>query len=439
MGLVSLQAELRQQLKLSPRFLQSMEILRMNADELSEYLNRVSEENPVMEREDDATLQQEWADLRRRADWLDGGPSPLAYGEIGAADANLESLSAFLRDQLERLRLPGPLLALCGYLSELLDGDGYLEEADVQSVRELGVPPELLDEALRTLRGLEPAGIGAFNLSDRLCIQLERKDAPPYASEIARRFLPEVGQGRYGPICRALGLTRKEAEYAGKLIASLDPHPGRAFPSAEPVRYVRPDVFVIREGDALRATLNAYGLPRFTLSAYYERLLRESDDPATRDYLREKTRQARWILDSLERRGSTLQRCADALLERQRAFFMEETDALAPLKLTSLAESLSLHPSTVSRAVRGKYLQCRRGTYPLRYFFSPAVCGAETSRQSVKLRLLELIRCEDPRKPLSDGALCERLNREGAPLSRRTVTKYRLECGVPSSTARRKR
>ena len=105
------------------------------------------------------------------------------------------------------------------------------------------------------------------------------------------------------------------------------------------------------------------------------RLLREAPERDTQDYLREKMRQAKWLLDGLERRGSTLQRCADAILMAQHPFFSGESGELAPLKLAELAETLDLHVSTVSRATQGKYLQCRQGTYPLRYFFSRAVGG----------------------------------------------------------------
>ena len=440
--LVTLKTEVQQQLKLSPRLLQSMEILRMNTDELAEYLNRVSEENPVMEREETGALAREWEALRRRASWLEGvtAAGGVAAAERGAPDWETESLSAFLRDQLERLRLPKPLLALCEYFTELLDEEGYLEEADIESVRELGVPEGLIEEALRTLRGLEPAGIAVCSLAERLCMQIERRGgAPEYVTEIIRRFLPEVGKRHYGPICKALGLTKAQARTAAEMIAALEPYPARAFGRPEAARYVRPDLFVVRDGGGLRVIVNEYALPRFRVSADYEKLLRESDDAETREYLREKTRQAKWILDSLERRGNTLRRCAEALLERQRAFFMEERDALAPMKLTSLAEELSLHPSTVSRAVRGKYLQCRRGVYALRWFFSPAAGGAETSRQSVKLRLAELIRAENPRQPLSDRKLCELLCAHGAEISRRTVAKYRMECGIASAAARKER
>ena len=188
----------------------------------------------------------------------------------------------------------------------------------------------------------------------------------------------------------------------------------------------------------LQIVLNEYYLPRVFVSDYYARLLKESDEKETRSYLRQKMQQAKWLLDSLDRRGGTLRLCANAILETQLAFFNGQTDTLAPMNLSSLATALDLHPSTISRAIHGKYLQCRQGTYPLRYFFSRAIGAQGLSRQAVKHQLLLLVKNEDPKHPLSDQQLCELLAGGGAPIARRTVAKYRMELGIRSSTARKR-
>ncbi len=447
MSLISLKTDLRQELKLTPQLMQSMEVLQMNAQELLEYLGRVTEENPVLEQEDSADLRHSYEELRQKASWLDAGPSGATfahdestYPERGAVDREMESLSAFLIDQLERKRLPKPLLALTRYMAELVDEDGYLAAEDLNGLEDLKIPRTLIDQALETLQSLEPAGVGAGSLSECLLLQLARqKDIPPAVMDITARFLPELGKKHYGPICRALGLTVEEVQSAERIIATLDPKPGLAFQPSEPTAYVRPDVFIVELDGELKAVLNEYYLPRISVNDYYARLLRESDEKETREYLRQKMQQAKWLLNSLERRGGTLRQCADAILEAQRPFFSGETTTLAPMGLSALAVTLGVHPSTVSRAVRGKYLQCRQGTFPLRYFFSRAVSGPGTSRQAVKQKLAVLLRQEDPRHPLSDQQLCRLLEENGMPLARRTVTKYRLELGIGSSTARRQR
>ena len=447
MNLVSLKTELRQELKLTPQLLQSMEVLQMNSQELLDYLNKLSEENPTLELSDAPDLRASFAELRQKASWLDAGNFGSSFAheeepamEPGALDRELDSLSAFLCDQLERKRLPKPMLALTKYLAEMVDEDGYLAQEDLDGLAEMKIPQAMVDQALDLIQSLEPAGVGARNLSECLVLQLSRqKNAVPYAMDIAARFLTELSRRHYGPISKALGITATEIQAAEKAIAALDPHPGQAFQPAEPTVYARPDVFIVELEGELRVLLNEYYLPRISVNSYYSDLAKASDDPEARTYLKEKLRQTRWLLDSLERRGGTLRRCAQAILDTQRAFFEGATTELAPMSLSFLADMLELHPSTISRAVRDKYLQCRQGTYPLRYFFSRSVGRQGMSRQAVKQRLLLHLKDEDPAYPLSDQTLCRLLEEEGIPLARRTVAKYRMELGIGSSTARRNR
>ena len=447
MNLVSLKTELRQELKLTPQLLQSMEVLQMNSQELLDYLNKLSEENPTLELSDAPDLRASFAELRQKASWLDAGNFGSSFAheeepamEPGALDRELDSLSAFLCDQLERKRLPKPMLALTKYLAEMVDEDGYLAQEDLDGLAEMKIPQAMVDQALDLIQSLEPAGVGARNLSECLVLQLSRqKNAVPYAMDIAARFLTELSRRHYGPISKELGITVTEIQAAEKAIAALDPHPGQAFQPAEPTVYARPDVFIVELEGELRVLLNEYYLPRISVNSYYSDMAKASDDPEARTYLKEKLRQTRWLLDSLERRGGTLRRCAQAILDTQRAFFEGATTELAPMSLSFLADMLELHPSTISRAVRDKYLQCRQGTYPLRYFFSRSVGQQGMSRQAVKQRLLLHLKDEDPAYPLSDQTLCRLLEEEGIPLARRTVAKYRMELGIGSSTARRNR
>lgn len=446
MSLVSLKTELRQDLKLTPQLLQSMEILQMNSQELLEYLNKVSEENPLVEQEDSPSLRSAYEELRQKASWIDGGLHGGTFAhedssvpERGAADREMESLTAFLCDQLDRRHLPKPLLALSRYIAELVDEDGWLTQEDLDGLLDLKIPQALIDQALAAVQSLDPAGVGARDLSECLLLQLARQDhVCPAVMDIVTRFLPELSRKHYGPISRELGLTVEEIQAAEKVISSLEPHPGRAFQPAEPTVYVRPDIFIVELDGEWKVMLNEYYLPRVSISDYYARLLKESDEKETKEYLQQKMQQAKWLLNSLERRGSTLRSCAEAILNAQRAFFSGVTAELAPMSLSSLAEALGVHPSTVSRATKGKFLQCRQGTYPLRYFFSRAVGQQGPSQQAVKRKLLELVRDEDPSHPLSDQRLCQLLSAQGIQVARRTVSKYRLELGLRSSTARKR-
>ena len=178
MSLIHLSTELRQELKLTPQLLQSMEVLQMNSQELLDYLNQVSEENPLVEQSDLSQLHSAYEALRQKVHWINGGLPEDGHGampERGVTDRETESLSAFLCDQLERLRLPKPLLALSRYLAELVDEDGRLSQEDLDGVVDLKIPQALIQQALETVQGLDPAGVGARSLSECLLLQLARQ------------------------------------------------------------------------------------------------------------------------------------------------------------------------------------------------------------------------------------------------------------------------
>jgi len=446
MSLIALKTELRQELRLTPQLLQSMEILQMNAQELSDHINHLAEENPLIEQEDISKMQSAYEELCRKVSWLNSratGSFPAAntsLPEPGATDPALDSLEAFVCDQLERKHLPKKVFVLAKYMAELLDENGWLAQEDLDELTGMNVPEELICQALEILQSLDPAGIGARNLSECLILQLDRQEkASPFLRELITRFLPELSSRHYGPIRSELGVSDREIADAAEIISTLDPHPGQAFQPAKPIEYIWPDIFVAELDGELRVILNEYYLPRISINDYYARMLKSSSEKDTVEYLRQKMQQAKGLISGLERRNTTIQRCAEEILTVQHRFFAENTATPVPMTLSSLAEALSLHPSTISRATRGKYLQCRQGTYPLRYFFGRSLGKTEYSAKMIRQRILELIRDEDPAHPLSDQSICRQLEKEGIQLARRTVAKYRMELGINGSSVRKKR
>lgn len=437
-----LKTELRQELKLTPQLLQSMELLQMSSQELLDYINRTAEENPLLDCEDISSLQTKYEDLCQKISWLDSrsGSSPHSAdrGEYSATSYDRDDLTSFIRDQLERKHLSKPLLALTNYLAESLDENGWLTQEDLDALAEMKIPADLTSQALETLQSLEPAGVGARSLSECLLLQLKRQgNDSDLLRELVERFLPNLSRKQYSPICKELNATLKDIKVAENIIATLEPYPGRAFQTKETTLYIRPDIFVAELDGKLQVILNEYYLPRISINDYYRKLLKNEQDNDTLAYLRQKLQQANGLLNGLERRNSTLQRCADAILTRQYDFFSQKTTSLVPMTLVSLSEELSLHPSTVSRATRGKYLQCRQGTFPLRHFFTRELGTSGLSAQHIRQQVRTLIRNEDPKHPLSDQDLCLLLEKEGIHIARRTVAKYRVELGIHSSTARK--
>ena len=201
---------------------------------------------------------------------------------------------------------------------------------------------------------------------------------------------------------------------------------------------VYPDVFVVEQEGEFVCDDHRRPAPMLHLNRYYQDLYRQTDDPEVKKYLAEKLLQAENVLFALRQRESTMLRCARFVAAGQQAFFRDGPRALRPMYMTEAAQALDVHLSTVSRAVKDKYLQCRQGVFPLSYFFSaPAPDGSDVSRRAVLLQLRELIDGEDKAHPLSDEKLRCLLEQKGCVLSRRTVAKYREELGIPGTAGRR--
>ena len=427
-----LQLQQRQEQKLHAQQIQSVAVLQMNTQQLLAHIEEVATENPVLEREIDPQAQTELRGLLQSAGWDSGEPW---FG--GRVDPAIDGLSAFLTDQLSRRPLSAQLLRCCIALVALLDDDGYLTYEDVASLQDL-FPAEILRDALTTVQSLEPAGIAARDLCECLTLQLRRTGQDdPLSLLLVQEHLPRLARQQYRLIARELRIPEAAVVRAAKAIAALEPHPGREFAPPEPVAYIRPDLFILPVDGKLQVILNDGDVPRLSVSDYYARLLRTTDDAEAKAYLRQKKQQAAWLIQGVERRGSTLRRCGEIILERQLAFFSGQTKELSPMSGLELSQALRVHPSTISRALQGKYLQCPQGIYPLRYFCSGSLPDETLSRQAVEQRLLTLIAKEDKSHPLSDPELQALLSNCGVDISRRAVTKYRTALGIPNRTQRK--
>lgn len=450
---MGIKISVRQTVNITPQLLQSIRILQMNDQELVDYLDEISLENPTLEIEPNEVRQQEFAALCERFRWLNNMPGqsassasgredaddPFDYA-VGCCDPELENLEGFLRDQLDRLTLAREERAVCLHLASLVDSDGRLAQGDLDDLAARGVPKALLESAQAVLQSLEPAGVAARDLRECLLLQLARLPEPqPLAVALVSEHLQALASHRYAVLAESLRVGVAEIRQAETLIQSLDPRPGAAFSAETAVQYVRPDLFVTETDGKAQLLLNDYSLPQIFLNPEYLHMLERTDDPAVKLYLQQKLRQAKWVMSCVTRRHSTLEACASVIVEHQQAFFSGQ-GSLQPLTLADIARRTEFHESTVSRVLRQRYLQCRQGTFPLHYFLSHGVGRDDqiVSEQAAKRALAALIREEDPFRPLSDQKLTERLERQGILLARRTVAKYRVQLGFASSMERRR-
>lgn len=441
---------IKQTQTLSPQMMQAMEVLQMGAQELAEYIEEAVQENPVLEREEYPDQPDEQtARLRRKLEWLEStdiqncwyhqqdaeeSRDPL---DRRGSDPMEESLYYYLRAQVRFESLPAPMARTVDRLMQRLDSNGWLDEPVPDLALQLGESEEAVEGAIRLIQSLEPAGVGAGNLSQCLLLQLERRGETGLAVTIAERYLEAMSRDRYNLIAKETGASRGEIGEACALIRSLNPRPGMGFSARENLRYIDPDLIVVKFEDHFELLTNDSYLPSLRMSSYYSSLYQQTEDEEVKNYLNGKLRQAKWVIQSVEQRRSTLMNCARCIVDRQERFFRQGPGHLRPLTLADVAAELGVHESTVSRAVRDKYLQCTHGVFPLGYFFTRELGEEGATADRAKTLLRTLIDGEDKKKPLSDQKLAQLLEAEGVALSRRTVAKYRDEMGIPSTAGRK--
>lgn len=441
--------------KLSQQQLQSVELLQMSALELEAYIENLALENPMVEPEERTAPEPGGCDeLLNRLNWLEDNDrqnhfyqsmndeelDPMA--RVGTEGGLEETLQRHVLRQIERLPLDRSTSRCVQCLACYLEDDGYLRVELEEIARNTRIPVKRLEQGLEILQSLDPPGVGAENLSQCLVLQLQRRRELGPALAVARECLDLLAKRRYRQIAQRLGLTLEQVQQAEARIQQLEPRPGMMFQRPEQTHYIQPDVFVELKDGQLLVRVRQSERPIFHINSYYRQLLKQSPDREVREYLTAKLRQAENVLWAVEQRESTLQRCAQVIVARQSDFFHRGAIALVPLRMADVAQELGVHESTVSRAVREKYLQCPKGVYPLSYFFSRRATednGTQSVGGTAARQLLRrLIQEENPEEPLSDQKLCQRMAEAGCAISRRTVAKYREEMNIPGASGRRR-
>jgi RNA polymerase sigma-54 factor len=399
------------------------------------------------------TYDEVYEFLQRHTDVDDRAPRGSRVSQEGEPDAKQEAfanvaapseqLADFLLEQLrmrEMDELDWPLLEAVIYS---LDERGYLEypPGDIAKSLEGRYTLEEVEWALGVVQSLEPRGVGARDLAECLLLQIG-KDDPDY--ELLKRLLSEhwddVLKNRLPKISKEMDLEIDEVKLLIDLLGALNPHPGALY-SDSPTQMVVPDVIVEEDKDGkLIVRLTRENVPRLALSPSYLRMLeKKQGDKETLNFVKAKLNAARVLIDAIGQRQTTLERVANSIVRRQEDFMREGVSGLKPMKMQDIADELGIHHSTVWRAVYGKYMQTPQGIKAMNSFFTGGLPkdDGETSREAVKLKVKEIIDAEQKAKPLSDMAIAKKLDEAGIKASRRVVTKYREELGIPDSRVRR--
>ena len=364
------------------------------------------------------------------------------YAAIQRHDYLLDSLSeapsltAHLEEQVRRSALPAKVEDAALELVQHLDEHGYFTESPEDIAALHSWSKNTLAKALQAVQDLDPAGVGAADLRESLVLQLRREgEEHSLAMQLLQKHWQQLVQHRYAEAARELGESELAVAGAARRIAQLNPDPGSAF-SCENTSVITPDIIITRKGDELVVSLTDANIPRLGISAEYREMMAEqTDKPEVRRYLSRCFSEGRELIKAIAQRQQTILQVAQAIVQHQRAFFLQGTSALIPLKMEHIADATGLHVSTISRAVNGKFLKCSFGVFELRHFFTTALDGI--SPEAVQARLRAMIADEDPRHPLSDARLEQLLAAEGITIARRTIAKYRDALHILPASQRR--
>ncbi|HEY8665288.1 MAG TPA: RNA polymerase factor sigma-54, partial [Tepidisphaeraceae bacterium] len=427
----SMRQEMRQ--LLTPRMIQSMEILQLPLLALEERIEQELQTNPVLEidenvRElapevertdgaedkaegertlvvnDDSNQAADFERLAKISEYFENeefqtNSSVRVSSYDGERDKKLDAmnntaargitLTEHLVGQWAFVECPAGVRRAGEAIINYIDAEGYLK-TDLEEIQKESKVPLTLEDlaaAVKLVQTLEPAGVGARNLRESLLLQIDALQNDPGANgrdfELERKLvadhLKDLEMNRYPQIARKLGRDMEEIKGAVKRLSRLHPHPGKQI-GGEDAPLITPDATIYFDEDTNRYEVEMAHDPssHLSISQLYHKMLKDRQvDKKTREFLTNNVRNARWLIESIEQRKSTIARVIRAVVDAQREFFEKGPEHLKPLPMIQVADQLGIHVATVSRAVSEKWIQTPRGVFPLRRFFSGGTTNAE--------------------------------------------------------------
>ena len=488
---MKLQMRLAQRLVMTPMLQQAIKLLPMTRLELVQAIRSELEENPLLEEiaepetdqteeevesaaaleamadaeakpengsdkvfEEQATLEDnreqpakddiDW-DAYMQSDLYEGG-SGEGYVERPSIENTLrqkEGLEAHLMWQLNCSAVSEEEKNLGEIIIGNINNEGYLEESLESLAQEAGVSVEVMEDALILVQSFDPPGAAARDLKECLLLQVKSAHLKgTLVEKLILDYLENLDERNFPKIARIEDMEIEDVVEAVRAIREFDPKPGLSF-NAEEAVYITPDLFVVKVDDEYQVFLNDEGIPRLRINQYYQSILKNKSEEqkTTREYVENKFRSALWMIKSIEQRRQTMLKVGRSISKFQREFLDKGLNYLKPLIRKDVAEDIGMHESTISRVTTNKYIHTPQGLFELKYFFHSAVgsyLGNDMSSVRVKEMIKKLVKDEDSSKPLTDDQIVKLLQSKDVKIARRTVTKYRKELMIPSTSRRRK-
>lgn len=430
---------------LSQSQMQSLEILSLDGSELEEFLQNEYMNNPLM----DCQPNQRGQDpVEENIQWFESGNRNRQkrnddeddydfHNHLVAPDT--EYLKKYILNQLDYHSLSEEEWTLAGWMIDCLEDDGFFRMNTAEVAQLVDVPESMVKKVLSLLQDMEPYGIFAPDLSSCLLKQLEFMDEEDEnLKNVIKNYLPEISEGKISVISRKTGLSTAQIRKYIAQIARLNPRPLSGLQQAE-VTYIVPDIIYTWKDEEWNISVNDRHSGDYHINEYYLHLMKNIQDKELAGYFKKNLERCRFILNSVEQRKKTMASIARVVLQKQKSYLSGQ-GKLQPMTMTAIASELDVHPSTISRAVRGKYIKSPAGTILMKELFQGSVTcnqSGEVSAEAIKDRLRELIAHEDKHKPYSDAKLVELLKAEEIHISRRAVAKYRDELWIKSSIDRK--
>ena len=452
---ISLNTRVSQTVSLTPQLQQSIKLLQLSNSELEQELAKAAEENPLLEFEPNPEIESNLSQSNERVEVIQQswGSNQVSqdddedWGERYERVAHKQTLLEYLDEQIHLLNINPEEQSLIAYMAGCLDDRGYLPEdlqaihTDIASQLAENTSFKHIEKALAKLQTLDPPGIGARDLAECLSLQIDRIlenvkvdiAAWELAKEIVTSHLSKVGSKDWQKIKQASGKSEAEVLKAVELIRTLQHNPGSQF-ERENDQWILPDVVVKLKQNRWVVESNPNAKPRLTLNNEYARILKENGQKKIDGALKQKMLEASWLVKNIAQREETIQRVAQAIVERQQQFFSMGAIGMKPLVLREIAEELEMHESTISRVTTQKYLACPLGIFEFKYFFSSQVStekGGGISSTAIQALIKKIVEEESAKKPISDTQIAQLLSEQGYIIARRTIAKYRDILRIP--------
>ena len=464
----NLQFKASQHLSLTPQLQQSIKLLQMSSIELNQELEILIQQNPlieIFEEEDEEenknspTISHEETSFEilnhqehqeaiydHEINWGDEYTKDNYAESADYQEPASQTLKQYLEDIFHLIPISEKDQAIISLLIDSINEDGYLEETldyFLASIpKEYEVSIEEIESLLKLFQKQAPPGIGARDLIECLTLQLESKEETPIhllSIKVIKNHLNLLAARDFVRLKKILGCEDEALRDVQKVIKSLNPKPGNIFSTIESHHFIQHEVNVKKVKTKWQVSLNEQAIPKLRLNHIYRDLIKNSQNDVAH-HLSSQIQEAKWIVKNIQQRFITILKVSEAIMRHQKGFLDHGESMMKPLVLREIAEEVGLHESTISRVTSNKYINTPRGIYELKFFFGSSidsVSGNELASTAIRAKIKEVIKQEDPKKPLSDNEIVLLLKKQDINIARRTVAKYREMLNIAPTNLRK--